>query len=325
MKPAALATDRITRSRPTRRHWPARFQLSALSRRALDLKTGHSAKRLRKALLLVATLTATISSSDVRSDPIRVLIIGDSISTSGALGPPGLNPGVPFSDQLELKLGPDFELINVACGGSTSIDWSTTTPGRLCPNSDLPSSPIAHLGLVEEFVRPHLPVSIATILLGTNDAMGFSEPEDMPVLPDAYGAALDELIAVLLAGEVDKVILMTPPLMANFSAVLFLSNYRDQVLARCESGGSVICGPDLYLTLNFGTDFLNDGIHPNAQGHDKITEALYPQILAVPELNERTGQYVALLCVALLRSRKNSARGVTRALRQAELSRPRWV
>ena len=252
----------------------------------------------------MAALTATLSGSDAHSDPIRVLIIGGSTSSSRALGPPGLNPGVPFSDQLELKLGPDFELINVACGGSTSIDWSTTTPGRLCPNSDLPTTPIAPLGLVEEFVRPHLPVSIATILLGTNDAMGFSEPEDLPVLPDAYGGAIDELVAVLLAGGVDTVILMTPPKMADFSALLFLSDYRDEILARCSAGGSVICGPDLYLALRFGTDFLYDGIHPNAQGHDKITEALYQQLLAVPELNGRTAQFVALLCIALLRNRK---------------------
>ena len=100
-------------------------------------------------------------------------------------------------------------------------------------------------------------------------------------------------------------ILMTPPKMADFTALLFLSDYRDEILARCSAGGSVICGPDLYLLLRFGTDFLNDGIHPNAQGHDKITEALYQQLLAVPELNGRTAQYVALLCIALLRVRKS--------------------
>ncbi len=252
----------------------------------------------------MAALIATFWGSEARSDPIRVLIIGDSISTSEALGPPGLYPGVPFSDQLEPKLGPDFKLINVGCGGSTSIDWSTTTPGRLCPFSALPTSPDAPLGLVEEFVRPHLPVSIATILLGTNDSTGFLEPEDLPVLPDAYGGAIDELVAFLLAGGVETVILMTPPKMADFTALTFLSDYRKEILARCSAGGSVICGPDLYLALFFGTDFLNDGIHPNAQGHDKITEALYQQLLAVPELNGRTAQYIALLCIALLRNRK---------------------
>jgi len=67
-------------------------------------------------------------------------------------------------------------------------------------------------------------------------------------------------------------------LVATLTATLWSSDSPD---------GFVICGPDLYLTLKFGTDFVYGGRHPNGQGHDKIADALYSQLLAVPNWTDK--------------------------------------
>jgi hypothetical protein len=173
--------------------------------------------------------------STTHASPIRVLIVGDSIRPQGSFGISGEEPASAFWDQLPQLLGPGFEVIDAACRGASSIDWSLTNPGHLCPGSGLPSDPFVPDGLYQELVVPQLPADVATVLLGTNDAVGFLEPDSIPVLPDAYEAAVNELVDSLLTGGVRSVILMTPSKIANPPALLNLSAYRERLLSRCAA------------------------------------------------------------------------------------------
>jgi len=130
---------------------------------------------------------------------------------------------------------------------------------------------------------PGLSADVATLLLGTNDAIGFFEPG--PVLPSVYRSAVQEIANNLVADGADRVLLMTPP--PNFwdaTAQILLVEYRDQVLDICASGGLVVCGPDVFEILR-PSDFQVGHIHPNAAGHAKIAAALDVAIrdVVIPE------------------------------------------
>ena len=239
--------------------------------------------------LALAALALVVASCEDRSAPTRVLIVGDSISLSSPRSISGDEPGLAYAEKLSRHLGQNFEVTNVSCGGSSSIDWSVTTPSRFCPFAELPNDRVPK-GLLEDRALPELPAETAIVLFGTNDAVGFGEPRIEPVEPDAYGAAIDELVTALLSGGVQTVILMAPPKFnskgipnPNFEPPnVLLAQYREKVRARCNVEDGVVCGPDLYELLDIATDFAPGDVHPNANGHEKIEAALYPFVIAVP-------------------------------------------
>ena len=211
------------------------------------------------------------------AEPVRVLMIGDSFSVKGDEFVGGVRPGPSFADQLEFDLGDGYEFINVACPGSSAIDWSLTTPGILCPPFPWYEFPN---GLLRERALPELPVDIATVLLGTNDSIPLLEPGT--VTPEAYDEALGELIDALLEGGARHVLLMTPPDLGNPDAHLRLQAFRQTVLARCDSSEGVICGPDFFTLLDLERDFTNGELHPNARGHAHMAKALGASIRRIP-------------------------------------------
>jgi lysophospholipase L1-like esterase len=221
-------------------------------------------------------LVVLVTASPTAASPLRVLLIGDSI-TYGT-GFVSDDAGPPYAELLASLLDADHEVVNAGCGGASSLDWSLSLPGSVCGGVGvLPD------GLFVERALPHLPAEMVSIMLGTNDAIGFFEPRPVPV--PIYRLALDEIVSNLLAAGADTVILMTPPdhIWPDPAARNRLIGYREQVLDICSETSSVICGPDVFALLDPVLHFEGGDLHPNARGHAIIAQSLYETIAAIPE------------------------------------------
>lgn len=214
----------------------------------------RAASRLGAALIGLAL--AQCSRAEV---PARVLLIGDSI-TAGMVSEP---IGPSYAALLATELGPGFEIVNVACSGSTTLAWRPDAGPRSCPEAT------GAVRLYAERARPALPADVATILLGTNDVIGRFEAA--PVEPEAYRDSLRAIIDALHADGVREVMLLSPPV-STLSA-LRLARYRPLIGELCQERAFVTCGPDLGELLGPG-DFAAGDVHPNGAGHAKIARAL---------------------------------------------------
>ncbi len=206
--------------------------------------------------------------------PNRVLLIGDSI-TAGVVSGAG---GEAYASVLPALLGDDYEVVNAGCGGASSWDWTLSRPSALCGGYGvLPGS------MYEVMAAPNLPAEIVSIMLGTNDASGFYEPQPVPVAE--YRSALEEIVGLVLAEGAEKVILMPPPdhIWGDPTRRTRLIGYRAEILDLCVVTAGVVCGPDVFMLLDLARDFENWNLHPNARGHRAIAEALAGTIMAIPE------------------------------------------
>jgi lysophospholipase L1-like esterase len=224
-------------------------------------------RRLLHALFLLALPLCA------RADPISIVLLGDSI-TAGETSAP---TGPPYATLLADSLGPGFAVTNLGCGGTSSLDWTSSRGSVLCGGEvDRPN-------LYDALAQPQLPADLVTVLLGTNDAIGFEESGRVD--PSVYAGAIFELARDLLADGAAQVMLMTPP--PNFAgraARPLLARYRSAIIALCaKPGDAVVCGPDVYALLE-PDDFAAGNIHPNESGQAKIADALHDAVLAaIPE------------------------------------------
>lgn len=244
---------------------------------------------------LLAALALALPGSAAAA-PITVLLLGDSI-TEGLISDP---VGPSYASLLADSLGAGFEVANLGCGGASSLDWTRSRGGVLCGSSfTVPN-------LYEALALPALPADLVTILLGTNDAIGFSEPER--VEPSVFRAAIEELVGDLLADGARQVLLMTPP--PNYRNPVTnerVSAYRNEILSLCGApGDALLCGPDIFALL-VQADFAEMNVHPNGLGQAKIASALHDAILtAVPE--PRSAPLTLLGLAALAGARRRRAR-----------------
>ncbi len=101
--------------------------------------------------MLVCGLSLLAGLAGSGADPIRVLLIGDSI-TSGVVSEPR---GDSYALLLAGDLGPGFAVKNVGLAGSSVRTWTGTTP----------RTPRASM-LYRQSVVANLPVRLAVIMLG---------------------------------------------------------------------------------------------------------------------------------------------------------------
>jgi hypothetical protein len=92
-----------------------------------------------------------------------------------------------------------------------------------------------------------------------------------------YESAITAIVDGLHAEGVDQVMLMTPPARCTTAAQAIrdrLADYRLRIFTLCFTKPGVLCGPDVYALLDPSTDFANCDVHPNAQGHATLGNAL---------------------------------------------------
>jgi len=250
-------------------------------------------------LLLLVFLAAPLGGA--AAAPLRLLLVGDSITAGVVAG-----EGDPYAVQLAGQLGPAWDVANAGCGGASSLDWVPDAGAAFCGSQGIPTP-----NLYTARAAPELPADVATILLGTNDALGFFEPE--PVDPADYGDALAELAFGLLADGASHVLLLTPPPQFDPFADFRLAGYRDAVLALC--GGAdpgIVCGPDLFTLLD-ASDFDAGNVHPRLSGHTKIADALHAGVTALVAIPEPgTLPLVAAGLAALAAGRRPRRAGARR-------------
>lgn len=213
-----------------------------------------SMKRRLVTILCVLAASSALAGG-VGGEPVRVVLVGDSI-TVGKMSEP---QGPSYVERLRELLGDGYAIANVGVGGSGSEDWRRP--------------------LLLKRIESNTPAEIASVLLGTNDAVGFRKPKPTP--PEQYARAILALVDDLVVLGAERVILMTPPPHHWPDVDGRLLDYRERLLSLCWARESLVCGPDLYQLLDGKTDFEHEKLHPNANGHRKIAEALARAILAI--------------------------------------------
>ena len=200
-------------------------------------------------ILFALVLLMATTANPARAAPLELVVLGDSLSSGY-----GLAPTEGFASVLEKALqdeGLDIRIVNAGVAGDTStqglarLDWSVPEGTRAV--------------IVE---------------LGANDALRGKDPADTE-------KALDEIltrlkprgIAVLLAG------MLAPPNMGADYEARF-----NPIFPRLAEKHGVLFYP-FFLENVAGNQELNqdDGMHPNAQGVQKIVNGILPLVKALAE------------------------------------------
>jgi lysophospholipase L1-like esterase len=220
------------------------------------------------ALSLLALIACGGEPAEPAAPRTRVLLVGDSI-TAGLVSEP---TGPSYAEILTDRLGDRFEIVNLGCGGSSSLDWTRSRGVETCAGR--PTKP----SLYDARVVPAMPAEIACVMLGTNDARGVHEK--MWITPDEYEAAIREIATNLLDDGAGTVLLLGPPLaLQRVQAMLRIFGYGKALASICEEMPRVRCGPDVSHLLT-QDDYESGNVHPNGSGHAKIAEALAEALLA---------------------------------------------
>lgn len=219
-----------------------------MSREFLVRLTVHSTKLITTLMVSVfvffTSLTITNAQESGATKPLRIVVLGDSLSAGY-----GLNPGEAFPEKMQKSLTqnhPNIIIENAGVSGDTSsgglarLDWSV---------------PEGTNGVILE--------------LGANDALRGISPK---LTADNLLKIVDRLnardIKVLLTG------MMAPPNMGEDYAKEFNSIYQN--LAKQEK---LILYP-FFLEGVAGDTRLNqaDGIHPTSKGLDIIVNKITPTL-----------------------------------------------
>ena len=211
--------------------------------------------------LLLFSSRATAQNSNPKL--LDVVLLGDSITEGIMSGP----PGIPMGDLLSIGLAGTHEFTNIGCGGTSTPMWTISQGTNLC----LGANPAT---IFETFAIPNLPADFLTIMLGTNDSIGFFLPA--AVTGPEYKTHMEEIVGNSLYFGARTVMLMSPPPQCGSGASFttpYLEAYRIAAYEICSQHPDVICGPDIYTLLD-PSDFDDCNIHPNQQGHAKMAQAI---------------------------------------------------
>jgi acyl-CoA thioesterase-1 len=179
-----------------------------------------------------------------QAKPVTILVLGDSL-TAGL----GLPPEQAFPARLEAALKPlhpDVTIINAGVSGDTAADGLARLDWALTPE-----------------------VNAVIIELGANDALRGLDPA-------LTEKSLDQIIAAVRARGLPALVagMRSPPNLGQDYAAKF-----DPLFARLAEKHGTLLYP-FFLEGVAAVPELNqqDGIHPNAQGVDRIVTAIMPEV-----------------------------------------------
>lgn len=192
---------------------------------------------------------------------------------AGALSDPDRPDAPSFVEILRTELGPGYRITAAGCPGSSVRDWTEDEATLACSMG----------GAYPLMGRPNLPADIVVVLLGSNDAVGFTEPS--PVEPEEYARRMDRLTGRIAADGGREILLVGPPPgtfpRARPEPAERLRGYTEALRALAARHPHVHMGPALLEVLSRGDHFLPRKIHMNAAGHRAVAEALAPQLEAL--------------------------------------------
>ena len=200
-------------------------------------------------ILLALVLLMTTAILPARAAPLELVVLGDSLSSGY-----GLDPAEGFTIVLEQALrdeGLDIRIVNAGVAGDTSLqglarlDWSVPEGTKAV--------------LVE---------------LGANDALRGKDPAETE-------KAIDEILTRLKARGIHVLLagMLAPPNMGTDYETRF-----NPIFPRLAQKHGVLFYP-FFLENVAGNRELNqaDGMHPNAQGVQKIVKGILPSVKALAE------------------------------------------
>ena len=200
-------------------------------------------------ILFALVLFMAAAANPARAAPLELVVLGDSLSSGY-----GLAPTEGFASVLEKALqdeGLDIRIVNAGVAGDTStqglarLDWSV---------------PEGTQAVIVE--------------LGANDALRGKDPADTE-------KALDEILTRLKARSIPVLLagMLAPPNMGADYEARF-----NPIFPRLAERHGVLFYP-FFLENVAGDRELNqpDGMHPNAQGVQKIVNSILPSVKALAE------------------------------------------
>jgi acyl-CoA thioesterase I len=178
--------------------------------------------------------------------PLRIVAMGDSLTDGFGVAQESAYPAV-LDRKLERAGYADAEVVNAGLSGSTTASAESRMRWHLKNKPD-----------------------ILILALGANDGLrGMKLTETRKNLSRVIAMAREKGVEVLLAG------MKVPPNYGKEFTEGFEALYRD--LAREHSVALV---PFLLEGIGGEKEMnLDDGIHPNERGHQKIAETIFPHLL----------------------------------------------
>lgn len=208
----------------------------------------------KKMLIMLMAMMMPMISANAASNPIKLLIFGDSLVAGY-----GLPQGVAFPDQLQQSFDQDSASIRVINGG---ISGDTMAGGASRIAWSLADRPDA-----------------VVVVLGGNDALRGLSPDNMQIQLDTIISAIqDQGLPLLVAG------MYAPANMGAEYGARFEQAFQDAISdaqARIDHSGSGYL--DFYPFFLDGValePLLNqsDGIHPNEDGVAEIVRRIKPSV-----------------------------------------------
>jgi len=212
--------------------------------------------------------------TDARPNPVRILLLGDSLTLGYGSASEGAGSEGGYRIRLAELLaeaGIDFDFV-----GSQSHGPDTLGDRDHEGHNGFAISQIAEL--TDEAIDAFEP-DVILLMAGTNDQIEFVPPSQPPEGAAADLARLVEQIQARRPG-VQLVVAQVIPLTHNDEGV---TAYNALLPAIVSEAGANVRLVDMYA---IGTELLSsDGIHPTAEGYGRIAELWFPALrAAVDEL-----------------------------------------
>ena len=216
-------------------------------------------------LFLVVLLGKSESVMEAESTRIyQVYCLGDSITYGSGLSQE-MRPLACYPAQLQELLGAKYRVMNYGVSGRTL--------------TDVPERSYRDTGYLD-MVKMQSP-DILVVMLGTNDSK--EDVWDAQRYQEEYVALVEELQAI--ESEPD-IYLMIPPEAFPYEDGVIVYGINNDIIhdeirhivrtVSEETGAGLI---DLYAVTENHPEYFVDGVHPNEQGYEVLTKAVYEQIV----------------------------------------------
>jgi len=224
---------------------------------------------------LVCVLASVFISVAASAD--RVVLIGDSITFGRqSKGFEELNLSYSYARLLPEYYPPIHRFHVAACGGM-QVRNLTSDPLLYCANGQ---GNVMSGNIYDMKIKPYLPAKFVSIMLGTNDSIGWGFPSGLGVATaQIYEINMRLLVQKLRDDGAYHVQLITPPYTGSAVPDALIDQYHTALTDICNDFSWISCGPDFRTILvPRGAYFDWGSLHPNIWGHIVIGLSVQPEV-----------------------------------------------